>query len=1021
MKLKAILVMSLLMVSALAVCPSTQAAPLTGTIVLMDGSDRVQNYFEPADTIHFDVTVLDAGGPLQYDVVTVVIYGYAGIGEVFNYTYSTNNYGQFSGWSSDDYWWSHEIGDYIMYVNYTDTNVVSETFEIYDPVPWSATGFTSYYGDATDTFTEGQRVDVNVLVLDQLGNPFDGGYGDVWYEISHNSAIVDTSYLSTNSAGTGSDYYYPSGTNQFGQYLVTIYNNAVPEDIIGYTHFTVTLPSRAIVQPQYYGNNRTIFTAGESVGYQISLFYNGSTTYQSTNYAARVLLYKTGVPNPIVNISLSTNSVGEDYENNLYDIGYAQSDKGTYRIMVYNHTWNLIGTGIFMVIDMDIAITPFKNVYAQGDEVVLSVTTSLQEAYRVAIANSTHTVLTGATWNVPAGSTEWMREFAFPEIADGTYFVDVYMDTLLIDSLSFELKKFTIEVRLSQNAFLPGQTGTLFWMAVNNHDGGPISITANTEMNYVDSAYAPQTDVLDNLNGASGSFDFFVPRTAEVGSNAHIDIDAKDVIGHADDASANFNVGELEISATSDRTTYRPGESVYLTFSSFVEGTNSIVPDVMIKCQAQRDGVTVGNIWTVTTDGSGTVDYIYSIPSSAAEGLYVIIINATFDVNRNLKHNSTSTFAVSNDPVISLVLYQEMNLYTPGSTVTVPYRVLRDGVDTTGAQVSYEARLGGSWSSASTIALGFGSSGSLTINLPADKEGRLFIQSTALTTDGYTAYAQLYNIEVSSGQVALFTIKSVYLPGENITWIYVLTGDTELSAHYRILDPSGVVLAEGTPMNGTFTYRVPDQYARAPTATVYITGAQGTYIEADTAVIYDGYMIKFTLLKNSYAPGDIMKVNYTITKIGQGPETTDGFMVQLTFLGEYVDTIWVTEMFGIIEYQLPEELRDGRHLVTIAIAGEPDTFNDIQTIIIDSDAGELAHGTIAGMNAGAFIVMLLAIVALIIALVGIVKWRKFAKAGKTETPQPPTPPVENYQQPIPVEQQPPVPEQSYYPPPPPSD
>jgi hypothetical protein len=103
--------------------------------------------------------------------------------------------------------------------------------------------------------------------------------------------------------------------------------------------------------------------------------------------------------------------------------------------------------------------------------------------------------------------------------------------------------------------------------------------------------------------------------------------------------------------------------------------------------------------------------------------------------------------------------------------------------------------------------------------------------------------------------------------------------------------------------------------------------------------------------------------------------------VEISFIGEHTDTIWVTEMFGTFEYQLPEELRDGRHLVTIRIDGAPDTFNDIQTIIIDSDAGELAHGTIAGMNASAFIALIMAIVALIIAIVGVVKWRKFANTN----------------------------------------
>ncbi len=1001
MNWRAILIVCLLMTSAMVMAPAARAAPFSGTVVLSDWNYHEQDYFDTGDYVRFEVTAYDAGAPLQSALIDVTIYGLAGIGVVFTGSGTTNSFGIISEIDYGPY----AIGDYILYANYTGQLVVSKTFKVYTPEAWSATGHTSYFGDATDAFDEDQRVEVNVVILDQYGNPYDGS--NAYYYIEHHGSTVDTEYLNTNSTGGDYGYYYPSGINQFGLYAVIIYNGA--SSVIGYLNFTVALPNHAFIQPQHWSENRTVFFGGESVGYEIHLFDNTTYPYDSGSYAARVLLFKQGEADPLVNWTLNTDSDGIDDENNLYTIGYDEADKGTYRIRVYNHTWQIIGTAIFMVIDLDISLRPSKSIYAQGDDVVIVVETSLQDAYRVVIANNAHTALTGASWNVLAGTSEWLHEFTFPEIADGTYYVDVYMDTLLIGSMAFELKKFAVDARLSQDNFLPGQSGTLFWRAVNNHDGGPISIIADTEMDYYDNTYSYTSDTLDDLSGTSGSFGITVPKDAYPGSSGDIDIDAEDAVHHTDYTSVGFNVGLLDISTASDRASYRPGESVYLTFNSFVQGSSSIVPSVEVRAQAQHDGVTVGNIWTVMTDGSGTAQYIYGIPASAAEGLYVIIINATFDLNRNIKHNTTSTFSVSNDPIITLMLYQEMSLYRPGSTVTVPYRVLRDGVETSGAQVSYEARLGGSWSSGNTIALGFGTGGHLTINLPADRHGSLFIQATAITSDGYTAFASLYNIEVSSGQAVLFTTKSVYLPGENITWVYVLTGDTEASAHYRITDPNGALLAEGVPANGTFIYRVPDTYPSTPTATVYITGAEGNYIESDTAAIYAGYMIEFTILRNSYSPGDIMKVNYTIVKIGQGPEETDGFQVQITFVGEYTDTIWVTELFGVLEFQLPEELRDGRHLVMIQIVGQPDTFDDGQTIIIDSDAGELAHGTIAGLNAGAFIVLILAIIALIIAIVGAVKWRKFAKASKTpqEASVPPPPPEAVPQQP------------GEYPPPPP--
>ena len=119
MKWKAITIVSMLVISALFIgAGSSLAVPFSGTIVLMDGSANVQDYFEPNDDIYFDVVVLDNSTPLQFQWVDVVIYG-IGIGEEFNVSYQTDDFGQISGDDWDDFWMTHLVGDYIMYVNKT--------------------------------------------------------------------------------------------------------------------------------------------------------------------------------------------------------------------------------------------------------------------------------------------------------------------------------------------------------------------------------------------------------------------------------------------------------------------------------------------------------------------------------------------------------------------------------------------------------------------------------------------------------------------------------------------------------------------------------------------------------------------------------------------------------------------------------------------------------------------------------------------------------------------------------------
>ncbi len=1017
MKWRAVMIVSILMVSTLFMGVSVRAQPFTGSIVLMEGSYNVQDYFEPSDTIYFEVEVLDNGTPLQSQIVNVVIYGQAGIGEVFNRTYTTDSYGQFNGYDWDDNWYTHDIGDYTMYVNYSGQKVVNTTFMIYVPVPWSATCWTSYYGDITDTFSEDQRVEVHVQAFDQHGNPFDGNYGDVWFQITHNGGTVDTEYLSTNYTGEDVEYFYPTYQyqSQFGYYMVTVFNDALPPDAIGFFNFTVILPNRALVWPQYNGNNRTVFTQGEYVGYEIFLFHSDTEPYDSDDYAARVLLFhEDDMENPLRNDTLRTDHEGRDVDYNFHYIDYGEPHRGTYYFRVYNHTWNIIGTGMFMVIEIDIQLLPLKSVYAQGDDVQVSVSTTMEDAYNVKITDRNHNGISGASWDVPAGTPEWRQEFTFPNINDGTYHVDAYMGSLLLDYMTFELKKFTIEARLSEYSLLPGQSGTLFWRAVNNHDGSPITIEADTGMDYTANDHSSRSDTLDDLAGSAGNFEFTVPKNAMSSSSAVIDINAIDSSGHTDSTSHIFTIGTLDVGISTDRTTYRPGNYVFMTFTSRVAGSDAIVPNVEIRAKVQNNGITIGETWTIMTDNSGRANYVYNVPEDSETGLYIIVMNSTLDENWDMKHDGTSDFIVSDDPVIVLILYQEMKVYSPGDTVNIPYRVLRDGRVIAGAHVSYEASLGdGYWGY--TVSLGFGSGGVINFTLPAGIEGRLFIFARAITDDGFMAYDELENIEVSNAQLTLFTTKSIYLPGEEITWTYVLRGDTESDASYRITDPNGVLLAQGVPENGSFTFKLSEDYAETPTATLYVIGSAGTYITSDTAAVYEGYILEFRILKNSYRPGGVMKINYTIVKVGHGPEVIGGHSITINIIGEYTNTIWVTKDWGVLTYDLPENITDGKHIVMVTLTDAPQTFADTQTIIIDSNAGELAHGTIAGMNAGAFLVLLIALLGLVIAIIGAIKWRKMAK-GARPTVKPAPPPV--YEPQVPVEETVQEPAEGYPPQPP---
>jgi hypothetical protein len=1012
MKMKATILACMIVMSGLFVGTVAQAVPYSGTIVFSDLSGHVQDYFEPSDWVVFDVTVLDGGVPLQGQTVDVVIVGDGTIGQVFSTTYDTNTYGQFTGDHTDGAWYTRSVGFYTMYVNYSGNAVVSDTFRIYNPVPWSASGWTEYDGVTTQTFTEDQQVTVRVVALDQYGNPVDGGYGDVWYEVTKGTTVFSTVYLNTNNSGGAVSNFntWNHNQNQFGRFMVTVFNDALPPQAIGFFNFTVVLPDRAVISLNYFGLDRTVFREGETVGYSIELFHQNTMPYDSDNHAARVLLFKDGMEDPLRNNTLNTDSDCIAYSNNFYTIGYDESFRGTYTVQVYNATWNVIGTAIFMVIEIQIGMLPEKTVYAQGDTVTITVATTLEEAYRVRISDSAGVQVPTATWNVPAGTTDWWKDFTFPEtLPDGWYSVDVLMDSLLLTSRQFELKKITLHVMLSQAAFVPGQSGTAFWRAVNNHDGGPISVTGDdSELNYIDDDWDYSTKDLADISGSSGSIAFTVPKDAMLNTAGDIEIEARDTASHSDTGTAGFQVRPLRVDANTDRGSYLPGDTIFLTLNSRVEGTNYPVPGVDIKLTMRRDGTMVGSSWTVRSNSAGTVSTTYQMPSDAAKGIWVLVINATFDANNNIKYNGTKDITLNTDPIVSMDLQQVRNFYMPGEQVTVPYRVMKNGIEVTTAKVTFEAYITQT-GAPMTVALGFGSNGEISFTLPSNVEGTLTIMATATTAEGLQASDALNNIPVSSGQIVMYSLKSTYMPGENVTWKYVLSTDTETSALFRITDPDGLLLAQGTPENGTITFQLPSEFAVNPTARVYVTGANGRYFASNTAQVFKGYVIEYRILSNSYSPGDVMKINYTIRKVGEIPDNVNGFRIQINIMGQYTKTVWVVPHFGVLEYDIPDDISDGKHLVILMLDGSANM--DIQSVIIDSNAGELAHGTILGMNASGFLALVFALVALIIGIIGLMKIRKMGSAEKPDEP-------EKTEETLDHEKSEPVHESSYqYPPP----
>ncbi|MCK4717279.1 MAG: hypothetical protein KAT70_01310, partial [Thermoplasmata archaeon] len=288
-----------------------------------------------------------------------------------------------------------------------------------------------------------------------------------------------------------------------------------------------------------------------------------------------------------------------------------------------------------------------------------------------------------------------------------------------------------------------------------------------------------------------------------------------------------------------------------------------------------------------------------------------------------------------------------------------------------------------------TIAMGFGDGAPISIDLPEGREGILQVTATATSDDSVQAQRSVW-IDVKKAFVELTASKNPYKPGDTIGFQYHLFGDTLEEAYYKIMDGNGMLVSEGTATGGSFSLVIPSTNPpNSYTTTIYATGQDTIYTDAVWLNILNGYTLKYTVDKAAYDPGDTILVTYEIVKIGDPLDTVGGHVISVGFSNDE-KSVWTKGTSGTIEYTIPSYIPEGDHLLFVSLDGA--VLDDIQTVKVSSSGGALAYGTIAGMNSGAFLSLLVALLALILVLVVMRKLKK-GRGGATPPPEMPGPPV----------------------------
>jgi hypothetical protein len=660
---------------------------------------------------------------------------------------------------------------------------------------------------------------------------------------------------------------------------------------------------------------------------------------------------------------------------------------GTYLINISNENDDSIGNATFIVVDVDISITPDKAQYVQGDGITILVETSIDDTIDIRIQDPEGDDLSGANWTgQPVSNGRWTKEYTLgTNLPDGDYQVQVLKDGNLMETRTITLRKYNLKVWTDTGAYLPGETMKVYYTITSNKDGSGINDAAlQWVFEYYDEDDSEWDVKRDTIStpGSQGFFQVSIPKSAYKPFDGDLWVWANDTHDHSSFQYRSIEIGGIDASVDTDNNEYLAGDFVVVDIWAHVNGAdlrNGNVAFTVSKDDVEIPAYTANNL---KTDIQGDLVYVFVLQSGAQEGFYTIEINVT-KAGTNEYDVAQDTFEVVREREMTMELSFDNKystggsrpLYYSGDTVTVTYTVYKADQIVTGLNCEYRAYYGNNIVSVGTI-----SSGTFSFTIPSDYEGVITVSVEGIDSQGEEVSTS-ENIDVRGTGIIVNANKNQYMPGDTVKIQYEVVGTEPSGAqyYYEITDnQNNVIKRESlTSGKGTFEFTIPDG---DPPDTYYITvimtdssGVEITH-ESETISKLRGYMVTFTLDKNTYRPGETVTLHYKVISL-DGSDFPEEFSITYGFFGLPTQTQEVTKTSGDLKLKVPEDQADGEGLISMG-SSLPGSTTAVQQADIRESPNPLAE-TVGDMSLLEILLLIFVIIALIF---GIGGWRKGKKA-----------------------------------------
>jgi hypothetical protein len=767
---------------------------------------EVRDHIMDDESLHYTVTARQGTLPAQEEDLLIEI-----LDKNYDLVYSEIRTTDALGEASDTVHQNElpTLGTYIFYANYSGTNLLTDTFTVYSPVPFEFSTIATYSdgGAAISYFSETDTVYYEIYVRDQYDEPFNPN--NVNFNFYH---LDDEIFMNWWDYDT----------------------DATDGSIIGDFR-----PANYLSSSEIYGD------------YQINLTYNGD--------------------------------------------------------MVVNFT--------FQVTHINVILNPDRAIYTQGETIMIIVKTDFTSPFLVNITNNRGYQYLDAAWTATPIGGNWSANYTLQDdMEDGWYHINVMRDGHLLRRESFQVKKYTLEISPNKDGFLPGETMSTLYTITSNIDGGPSAASLEWIFSYRNAAYQRQTKTNSLATPtSSGTLQIEIP--TDISTQASHDpvfmVWANDTTDHT--ASDRFDVDIGHIGATItllNGQEFLAGQFVQIRVVANVAGAPVSGAKVKITLEQGNQNISVKQ--ALETDEAGVCSYILPIPASLEVGTYIIRVNVTSSVNNKETTEPIEDIDIVDQIPLTIHIRFDKTEYYPGELVTVTYSTLRNG-EPSNTNIVYKIIKNSVFGD--VIATGHTNQGEFQFSAPAEFKGQIWVVISAYTDAGEEYAASDYTV-VNFGHILVNANRDHYLPGDSVSFSYVLMNiESTLDLYYEVIG-GGQVIARNQLERSTFSLKVPQENPPEE-YTVNVFGyMDGNVVTGSETVYLKKYYLTLEFDEKSYKPGDTIKVHYKIVPVGNNPDMDSPFMLSYGIDQSEQLTIWTDDASGDISYPIPVYLPDGDYIFT---------------------------------------------------------------------------------------------------------